>query len=97
MQKNPVVGSPHKETDRPAWWTDADDAELAVLAREFVAGVYEHYECCSVCSQRGPWCEHVRRAFDLLLDWREKRSLVSYAAGLRALADESDTPAKLAA
>jgi hypothetical protein len=52
--------------------------------------VYDHRRGCSVCSQGGPWCSHLQEAFDAILDWRERRSAASFAAGLRALQNNID-------
>jgi hypothetical protein len=72
------------------WWTPADDAELAVLVREFTDGVYDHRRGCSVCSQGGAWCSRLQEAFDAVLEWRERRSAASFAAGMRRLQNQLD-------
>jgi hypothetical protein len=72
------------------WWTAADDAELAVLVREFVDGVFDHRDACSICSQRGPWCRPLVEALEVIIDWRQRRSLHSYAAAMRTLQDLDD-------
>jgi hypothetical protein len=64
-------------------WTEADQAELDVLTWEFVDGAWNHRERCSVCSRGGPWCNGVRKAFELLLDWQRLRQLLTRAEALR--------------
>jgi hypothetical protein len=68
---------------RPAWWTDADQAELECLLRELVDGVFEHRERCERCLAGYPPCPHVGRAIEVVLDWREARELFSKARWLR--------------
>ena len=66
------------------WWTEADEAELAVLLDEFVKHARAHREACRVCRTGGPWCASLVEAFDVLLDWKRGRELRSKAAWLRA-------------
>lgn len=73
---------------RPFYWTAADQAELVVLARELVDGIYEHLERCAVCSLREGFCDHVRAGFDVFLDWLERRRELSFAAAMRAWQDQ---------
>lgn len=74
------------------WWTAADDAELTVLAREFVDGEIEHRERCEVCLQGGPWCKPLQEALEVIIDWRERRSAHSFAAAMRARQNIIDDP-----
>lgn len=73
---------------RPTWWTDADEAELAVLVQAFVDGFEAHRGVCRVCASGGPWCAGAREALDALLDWRRRRLLLSQAEFLRRQHDE---------
>jgi hypothetical protein len=65
------------------YWTEADDAELDVLLDEFTGIYYRHRERCVHCGS-GPWCEPMRDAFDVVLEWRRGRMLRSKADWLRA-------------
>ena len=66
------------------WWTEADEAELAVLLDEFVKHARAHRETCRVCRTGGPYCASLVEAFDVLLDWKRGRELRSKAQWLRA-------------
>ena len=66
------------------WWTEADEAELAVLLDEFLKHVRIHRDACSVCRTGGPYCASLDEAFDVLLEWRRGRELRSKAQWLRA-------------
>jgi hypothetical protein len=72
----------------PPYWTAADDAELMVLVQELVDGIYEHNERCSICSRGEAWCAHVREAFDVVLDWIERRRAASFAPVMRMVQNE---------
>ncbi len=65
------------------WWTDADDAELAALVEELVDGIFEHRPQCASCAKRYPPCPHVRKALDVVVDWRHRRGRLSYARWVR--------------
>jgi hypothetical protein len=80
----------------PPYWTAADDAELMVLVHELVDGICEHNEKCSVCSRGEAWCTGVREAFDVVLDWIERRRAASFAAGVRAMQNDLDRRADAA-
>jgi hypothetical protein len=67
----------------PPWWTEADQAELDLLAHEFVRAALIHRQRCSICSAGGLWCRPLREAGDGLLDWRCGRELRSRAVWLR--------------
>jgi hypothetical protein len=69
--------------DRPVWWTDADQAELDVLTRALVDGIYEHRASCASCARGFPPCPHVRKAIEVVVDWRDARSKLSQARWLR--------------
>jgi hypothetical protein len=75
---------------KPPYWTDADDAELMVLVHEFLGGIFEHNERCSVCTKGEAWCAHVREAFNVVLDWLECRRAASFAAAMRARQNRID-------
>ncbi len=66
------------------WWTDADRAELDLLAGEFLRVVNSHRNHCRVCKANGPWCQHLRDALDAVFQWRDLQRLRSKAVGLRA-------------
>jgi hypothetical protein len=68
----------------PDYWTQADEAEQAVLCREFAKAHYAHRERCTVCREGGPYCETLRTAFEAVMDWNEGRRLRSKASWLRA-------------
>jgi hypothetical protein len=84
-----MTSAPHFSRRREnVFWTDADEAELAVLTNAFVDGVWEHREKCSVCSvgwgrPGWDWCEHVAGALDEILDWQRARVLLNRARTLR--------------
>lgn len=65
------------------WWTDADAAELDLLARELVRSAFLHREKCSTCRAGDRWCPVMDEALGHVLDWREGRILQSKAAFLR--------------
>jgi hypothetical protein len=68
----------------PAYWTDADDAELDALVHEFIVGLWQHRETCRACeSGGGLWCDRTRAALGAVLDWRQGRILRSKAEWLR--------------
>jgi hypothetical protein len=64
------------------WWTPADEAELDLLFEEFVGIYFRHRDRCDACG-KGPWCEPMRDAFEIVLDWKRGRELRSKAAWLR--------------
>jgi hypothetical protein len=66
------------------WWTEADDAELDLLAYELVRGYFEHKPRCASCAAGDPPCPHLRRAIEAVTEWREARELRSRAEYLRA-------------
>ncbi len=66
------------------WWTEADRAELDLLASELVRVVNSHRNHCRVCKANGPWCMHLRDALDAVFQWRDLQRLRSKAVGLRA-------------
>jgi hypothetical protein len=68
---------------QPPWWTEADNAELAVLTRELVDGIFEHRPQCASCAKGYPPCPHIRAAIAIVVDWRDRRELESRARWLR--------------
>jgi hypothetical protein len=74
------------------WWTASDNAELMVLVHELVDGISEHNTKCSICSRGEAWCSHVGEAFDVVLDWIERRRAASFAAAMRARQNIIDDP-----
>jgi hypothetical protein len=76
--------------DQP-WWTPADQAELEVFAYKLVDGVYEHRAAgCEVCAAGYPPCPVVTEATERVVEWRERRIMLSRATWLRARQDELD-------
>lgn len=71
---------------RPAWWTDADAAELDAIIHALVRAGWAHQECAR-CRELGTWCPPMREAAEAALDWRRARALLSRAEFLRALND----------
>jgi hypothetical protein len=67
----------------PAWWTDADEAELDVLVNAFVGAACAH-KACVRCRELNTWCPPMISAFEAVLEWRRSRQLRSRAEWLRA-------------
>jgi hypothetical protein len=65
------------------FWTEADDAELRLLAFHFAKAHYLHRGHCLVCGRGGPYCIPLREALEAILDWRTGRILANKAAWLR--------------
>jgi hypothetical protein len=70
-------------SSRIPWFTPADYADFDALIWAFVEGVYEHRKRCGICAEGGPWCDHIREAFYILLDWKRNRQLQTKAEALR--------------
>jgi hypothetical protein len=66
------------------YWTDVDDAEQRLLCFYFAKAHYAHREACGICRYGGAYCDVLREAFDVILDWREGRILSRKAEWLRA-------------
>jgi hypothetical protein len=67
---------------RPAYWTEADAAEAALLAREFVEAFWKHGReepGCADCRELGRWCRPLEEAWEAIEGWRERRHLLSRA------------------
>jgi hypothetical protein len=71
---------------KPPWWSEADEAELDVLVDVLVGVVWRHKSGCLVCTFEGQLCdparEALRRAVEVIEDWKRKRALRSRAAWL---------------
>ena len=67
----------------PAWWTDADQAELDVIVNKLVEATLAHRECAR-CRERPAWCPPMEAAFEAVLNWLRARRLLSRAEYLRA-------------
>jgi hypothetical protein len=65
------------------YWTAADQAELEVGIWELVSVLDDHRPRCDACAAGWPPCPVVGKAIDALLEWRERRALVSKAEALR--------------
>ncbi len=74
-----------KLTEQP-WWTQADQAELDALLGEWVDGMLEHKERCTICSN-GDVCDNVLDAWLIVWEFREQRIRVSKAQWLRVCND----------
>jgi hypothetical protein len=77
-------------TRRP-WWTEADDAELAVLVAELMLLMPEHRAWCPACElqRREGWpCRSVTSAIAAIINWHWRRDLLSRAEWLRRLEQE---------
>ena len=71
---------------RNPWLTDADLAEVAVVAHALVEMGFAHRERCSVCKEQGSaFCEPRMAAIDAAVVWVERRTLTSKAETLRLL------------
>lgn len=72
---------------RAPWWTDADEAELAVAVRAYVDMVATHKFCPQCARARRTtglyFCQKVGEASDALAHWVEWRRLRSKADYLR--------------
>lgn len=73
-------------------WSEADDAELDVVADHFVRAVRHHQRNCRRCMGLYP-CEAIRDAEVAVLEWVYSRRLLSKAEFLRE-ALESQRPPK---
>lgn len=70
-----------------AAWTPADAAELDVLTWELVDVYFDHLEQCETCQanrrRRGEPCVYVQSAIAIVVDWRQRRQLLTRAEQLR--------------
>jgi hypothetical protein len=67
------------------WTTEADRAELDAAISALLDCTAEHDENCPICAAGWPPCEPRGRAVQALVDWWERRCLLSKAQFLRAL------------
>jgi hypothetical protein len=65
------------------YWTDADQAELEVAIWELVSMIDEHRPTCETCAAGFPPCPVVAKAIEAVLEWRQRRALLSKAETLR--------------
>jgi hypothetical protein len=68
----------------PAWWTEADQAELDEIAWALVNAIADHRPDCGTCQAGFPPCPRVRAAIEAVVDWRQGRILASRAVYLRS-------------
>jgi hypothetical protein len=74
--------------DQP-WWTPADRAELDAFAQRLVDAVHAHRAAgCEVCAAGYPPCSVVTEAVEQVVEWRDRRMLLSLATWLRARQEE---------
>ena len=62
---------------RNPWLTDADLAEMDVVARVLTDAIYDHKEKCSVCREEGRYCRPIVGAIEDAIAWAERRTLSS--------------------
>lgn len=64
------------------WWTDADQAELDIIAHDLVTATRAHSDHCQVCRAGGA-CQPLRDAYDAVAEWKRRRNLLSKATFYR--------------
>lgn len=70
-------------------WSHADQAELDVILYELADAYAAHRPACAQCQAydaRQPGsspCQHLQAAIGIVLDWRERRHLLTRAEDLR--------------
>jgi hypothetical protein len=73
------------------WWTPADRAELDAFAQRLVDAVHAHRAAgCEVCAAGYPPCPVVTKAVEQVVEWRDRRIMLSRAKWLRARQNELD-------
>jgi hypothetical protein len=73
------------------WWTPADRAELDAFAQQLVDAVHAHRVAgCGVCGAGYPPCPFVTEAIAKVVEWRDRRIMLSRAAWLRTGQDALD-------
>jgi hypothetical protein len=70
---------------RPAYWTDADEAELAAVVWLLIREDAGHRERCPRCLAGVRPCPAVREAIEAACGWAHYRHLLSRAQWLRQL------------
>jgi hypothetical protein len=69
---------------RNPWLTDADLAEIGVVAHALVEMAFAHQEHCRLCREQGDaHCKTRGAAIDAVCSWVEHRALLSKAEALR--------------
>jgi len=66
------------------WWTEADLAELDLVCWELVGAMRAHEENCLDCQLDAYGCATVRDLLDSVVEWRDRRLLLTKAQTLRA-------------
>ena len=69
--------------DGSLWWTEADLAEIDIVAWDLVDAMKTHEEFCDIC-QEGYRCELISKALEATIAWRNRRLLMTKAQTLRA-------------
>ena len=68
----------------PAWWTDADQAELDLIAHDLFELTYVHHMNCDGCHRNaGGYCQDLRDVWAAVDEWKQRRSLYSKATYFR--------------
>ena len=76
-------------TSESCQWTAADAAELDVLLHELIDCYFDHRDRCAHClawRERRPDsspCPYLGSAIGIVLDWRQRRQLLTRAEELR--------------
>jgi hypothetical protein len=68
---------------RNPWFTEADQAEIDLVAMALVDCAFTHREHCSRCRELGRFCPPLAGAFGAAVRWAETRALASKAEALR--------------
>lgn len=71
-------------TENKTWWTEADEAEIDLVAYELVDAMKTHEENCPECQAAGYGCTVIRDLLELAVRWRDKRLLETKAETIRA-------------
>jgi hypothetical protein len=70
---------------RNPWLTEANPAEIDVVAKVLTNAIYEHREKCAACREAGRGCTSIVAAIEAAIEWVELRTLKSKAATLRLM------------
>jgi len=70
-------------TPTQRWWTEADEAEIDLVAYELVDAMKTHEENCLECQVQGYGCAVIRDLLELTIRWRDKRLLETKAETIR--------------
>ena len=71
-------------TPTEQWWTDADRAEIDLVAYKLVDAMKTHEEHCSECQAAGYGCAVIRDLLELTIRWRDSRLLTTQAQAIRS-------------